>query len=78
MLLSGTGVVGPYLIGAVKSKYGGYTVPMVIMAVINSLAVLYFAVLLRFLPAKAGGEGFGELSCGFLLARALLVVWLHI
>jgi len=54
--------VGPYLIGAVKSKYGGYTVPMVIMTVINILAVLYFAVLLRFLPAKAGGEDSGELT----------------
>ncbi len=47
------GVVGPYLIGAVKTKYGGYTIPMVIMTAVNSLAVVYFAVLLRFLPRKA-------------------------
>ncbi|BDA43829.1 Putative tartrate transporter [Coccomyxa sp. Obi] len=46
------GVVGPYLIGAVKTKYGGYTIPMVIMTAVNSLAVVYFAVLLRFLPRK--------------------------
>ncbi len=53
MLLFVAGVVGPYLIGAVKTRYGGYTVPMVIMTAVNSLAVVYFAVLLRFLPRKA-------------------------
>lgn len=47
------GIVGPYLIGALKSKYGGYTVPMVIMTIVNVFAVLYFAVLLRYLPAKS-------------------------
>jgi dipeptide/tripeptide permease len=36
-----------------KDRYGGYTVPMAIMTAVNSLAVLFFAVLLRFLPAKA-------------------------
>ncbi|KAK9915973.1 hypothetical protein WJX75_006795 [Coccomyxa subellipsoidea] len=46
------GVVGPYLIGAVKAKYGGYTIPMIIMTAVNSLAVVYFAILLRFLSAK--------------------------
>ena len=52
-LIDNAGVVGPYLIGALKSKYGGYTVPMVIMTGVNVLAVVYFAVLLRFLPAKS-------------------------
>ena len=40
------------MIGAVKAKYGGYTIPMIIMTAVNSLAVVYFAILLRFLPAK--------------------------
>lgn len=50
--LSGAGIVGPYLIGAVKARYGGYTIPMIIMTAVNSLAVVYFAILLHFLPAK--------------------------
>ncbi|CAK0757688.1 hypothetical protein CVIRNUC_002561 [Coccomyxa viridis] len=46
------GVVGPYLIGALKARFGGYTVPMIFMTCVNSLAVVYFAILLPFLPAK--------------------------
>lgn len=58
--LDRAGVVGPYLIGALKAKFGGYTVPMIFMTCVNSLAVVYFAILLPFLPAKAAkAEGLG-------------------
>jgi hypothetical protein len=50
-----TGVVGPYLIGALKARFGGYTVPMIFMTCVNSLAVVYFAILLPFLPVRAAG-----------------------
>jgi len=40
------------MIGALKAKFGGYTVPMLFMTCVNSLAVVYFAILLPFLPAK--------------------------
>jgi len=40
------------MIGAVKERYGSYVAPMSILAVVNTGAVVYFAVLLRFLPAK--------------------------
>ena len=48
------GVVGPYMIGALKAKFQGYTIPMLFMTCVNSLAVVYFAILLPFLPAKTG------------------------
>lgn len=48
------GLLGPWMIGVVKTKYGGYHVPMVILTVVNSLAVVYWAVLARFLPIKEG------------------------
>lgn len=44
--------MGPYMIGALKAKFQGYTVPMLFMTCVNSLAVVYFAILLPFLPAK--------------------------
>ncbi|CAL5227240.1 g10165 [Coccomyxa viridis] len=47
------GIVGPYMIGALKAKFQGYTVPMLVMTCVNSLAVVYFAILLPFLPAKS-------------------------
>ena len=40
------------MIGYVKERYGSYVAPMSILAVVNTGAVAYFAVLLRFLPAK--------------------------
>ena len=40
------------MIGAVKSSYGSYVVPMLLLAVVNSCAVAYFAVLLLYLPLK--------------------------
>ena len=40
------------MIGALKAKFQGYTVPMLFMTCVNSLAVVYFAILLPFLPAK--------------------------
>lgn len=40
------------MIGAIKKSYGSYVVPMIILAVVNTGAVLYFATLLRFLPAR--------------------------
>lgn len=46
------GVLGPWLIGWSKTHFGGFTMPMLIMAVFSFFGVLYFAVLLRFLPAK--------------------------
>lgn len=46
------GIVGPWMIGAVKSSYGSYVVPMLLLAVVNSCAVAYFAVLLLYLPLK--------------------------
>ena len=42
------------MIGALKAKFQGYTVPMLFMTCVNSLAVVYFAILLPFLPAKTG------------------------
>lgn len=48
------GLLGPWMIGTLKAKYGGYTIPMVFMTCVNSLAVVYFAILLRFLPIKSG------------------------
>ena len=41
------------MIGALKAKFQGYTVPMLVMTCVNSLAVVYFAILLPFLPAKS-------------------------
>ena len=46
------GIVGPWMIGYVKERYGSYVAPMSILAVVNTGAVVYFAVLLKFLPAK--------------------------
>lgn len=46
------GVVGPWMIGEAKTKFGGFTAPILIMAVLSFLGVLYFAVLLRLLPVK--------------------------
>ena len=46
------GLVGPWMIGAIKKSYGSYVVPMIILAIVNTGAVVYFAVLLRFLPVK--------------------------
>ena len=46
------GLVGPWMIGAIKKSSGNYAVPMTILAVVNTGAVLYFAVLLRFLPVR--------------------------
>lgn len=46
------GILGPWLIGEAKTKFGGFTAPMLIMALLSFFGVLYFAVLLRFLPAK--------------------------
>lgn len=46
------GLVGPWMIGAIKQKYGSYVVPMSILAAVNTGAVLYFAVLLRYLPVE--------------------------
>ncbi len=40
------------MIGAIKQSYGSYVVPMIILAVVNTGAVVYFAALLRFLPLK--------------------------
>ena len=47
------GIVGPWMIGAVKSSYGSYVVPMLLLAVVNTCAVAYFAVLLLYLPLKS-------------------------
>lgn len=55
-----TGVVGPWLIGEAKTKFGGFTVPMLILAVLSFLGVAYFAVLLRLLPAKERTEEHSE------------------
>jgi hypothetical protein len=48
------GLLGPWMIGTLKTRFGGYTVPMIFMTCVNSLAVVYFAALLRFLPVKSG------------------------
>ena len=40
------------MIGAAKTAFGGYTLSMLVLAAVNSLCVVYFAVLLPFLPAK--------------------------
>lgn len=46
------GVVGPWLIGWAKTEFGGFTMPMLIMAVLSFFGVAYFAVLLRYLPTQ--------------------------
>ena len=46
------GLVGPWMIGAIKKSSGSYVVPMSILAVVNTGAILYFAVLLKFLPVN--------------------------
>ena len=46
------GIVGPWMIGVVKSAYGSYMEAMLILALVNSCAVAYFAVLLLYLPVK--------------------------
>ncbi len=45
------------MIGVVKESYGSYVAPMSILAVVNTGAVAYFAVLLRFLPARKDVPG---------------------
>ena len=40
------------MIGLFKEDSGQYTLPMTVLAAINTGAVIYFAALLRFLPAK--------------------------
>jgi hypothetical protein len=45
------------MIGEVKKRSGSYVAPMLILAVVNTGAVLYFAVLLRYLPAKSKAAG---------------------
>ena len=58
------------MIGALKAKFQGYTVPMLFMTCVNSLAVVYFAILLPFLPAKTGrGQAAGLLLTHMLLWR---------
>jgi MFS family permease len=46
------GVLGPWLIGWAKTQFGGFTMPMLIMAILSFFGVSYFAVLLRYLPAQ--------------------------
>lgn len=69
------GVVGPYLIGALKARFGGYTVPMIFMTCVNSLAVVYFATLLPFLPAKTASAQQSGDSCESAFQLALF--WCH-
>ena len=72
LVLTGTahaGIVGPYMIGALKAKFQGYTVPMLVMTCVNSLAVVYFAILLPFLPAKSSKAE----AAGMLLTNTLPV-----
>lgn len=46
------GLVGPWMIGAIKKSSGNYVAPMTILAAVNGGAVLYFAILLKFLPIE--------------------------
>ncbi len=53
------GVVGPWLIGRVKTAFGGFAAPVAMLSGLSALGVCYFAVLMRFLPVKkrdANGE----------------------
>ena len=50
------------MIGAIKQSYGSYVVPMIILAIVNTGAVVYFAVLLRFLPARRKPPEMASLS----------------
>lgn len=49
---STAGIVGPTLIGGIKDKFGSFMAPMLILAVVNTCAVAYFAMLLLYLPVK--------------------------
>lgn len=53
------GLVGPWMIGAVKTRYGGFTIPMVIMTVVNSVSVIYWGILTKFLPCKSSAKKHG-------------------
>jgi cyanate permease len=46
------GVVGPWLIGAAKVKYGTFTAPVALLASLSVFAVLFFAALMPQLPVK--------------------------
>lgn len=46
------GVVGPWLIGAAKVKYGTFTAPVAMLATMSVFCCLFFATLMPFLPAK--------------------------
>jgi len=46
------GVVGPWLIGAAKTHFGGFTAPVAMLTILSALGTCYFAVLMRFLPVK--------------------------
>ena len=66
------------MIGAVKTRYGGFTIPMVILTVVNSMAVVYWGILTRFLPCKSSAKKLGahlpeyHVSPSLAFARVLL------
>lgn len=44
--------MGPWLIGAAKTHFGGFTAPVAMLTILSALGTCYFAVLMRFLPVK--------------------------
>ena len=40
------------LIGQLKNSFGTFVMPMSILAIVNTCAVVYFAILLKYLPVK--------------------------
>ena len=41
------------LIGQLKNSFGTFVMPMSILAIVNTCAVVYFAILLKYLPVKS-------------------------